>query len=66
MSPITLGRMDPVETDGARIQPDPLLRTLVVTTDASTHLLERDIVFLDMTSKDRRVKLMKFMLMPAC
>ena len=65
-SPITLGRMDPVEMDGDRIQPVPLVRTLVVTTDASTHLLERDIVFLDMTSKDRRVKLMKFMLMPAC
>ena len=65
MSPITLGRMDPVEMDGDRIQPVPLLRTLEVTTDALTHLLERDIVFSDTTSKDRRARLMRFMLMPA-
>jgi hypothetical protein len=65
MSPITLGRMDPVEMDGARIQPVPLLRTLEVTTDALTHLFERDIVFSDTTSKDRRARLMRFMLMPA-
>ncbi len=64
-SPITLGLMDPVEMVGVRTQPVPLLLSLEAMMDASKHLLERDIVFLDTKSKGRPARWMKSMCMHA-
>ncbi len=62
---ITLVRGDLVETDGVLILPAPLLCIMGAMMDASKHLLERDIVFLDTKSKGRPARWIKFTFMRA-
>lgn len=64
-SPITSDHGDRVVMDGDLTLHVPLLTIMVAMMDVLRHLLARDIVFLDVTSKGPRIRLIKSMYMLA-